>query len=606
MTNKTKEKKQFTISNKRYTILSAIALTFRACPWVVVMKIIFLAAGSFLPILTVYATASLIEAAISFAEGTGNAAALTLPLILMLVMAVYGKLENAISQIANIHQRLSLYKTLRLAITERRARLKYAYVEDNDTYDLIQRVSTQPAERVSGTLDEVIWLTSMSMHLFSLLIVLFINVGWLALIVVAAAIPAQYVAMKNGRKVYTGFKESEKITRRAKYLGTILTQRDAVDERTMFGFSSKMSSRFTSFYQQVYTVMEKTFRGVGGRKTISDILLLLVSLGITGVLAYSTINGDTTVAMFVALVGMVFSLVQYTSHRIPRRIHNLTESAVYFNDLTEFSKLETVDGAEKLPSSPAPVLKELVFKDVYFAYPGADGHDVLKGVNFTINNKKHYAIVGANGAGKSTIIKLLTGLYTEYRGEILINGQELRDIPTEKLKAYFSVAYQDFARYGVSLEDNITLGAGNLDNVQDELKRTVELLGIDKISKELPGGYDAIIHKDVPDGSDLSGGQWQKIILARTFINPAPVLILDEPTSALDPISESNMYHQFKDISRERTTMFISHRLGSTKLADEIIVLQDGVVAEQGSNEQLIAENGLYAKMYEAQRSWYE
>ena len=606
---------------KRYTLLSVIPIVFRACPWIVIMKGIFLAINSFLPVITVYATAALIEAAIAWAQGTGGRDALVIPLILMMAMAVFGMLENAINQIAMIHQRLRLYEIFRLAITDRRARLKYAYVENNDTYDLIQRVSTQPAERISDTLDDGLWLVSMLMHLVSLMVVLFINVGWLAFIIIAVAIPAQYVAMKNGQKSYTGFVESEKINRRAQYLGEISTQRDAVDERTMFRFSKAINARFVAFGRQAYSVLEKTNRSVNGRKTVSDIMLLLVSIGITGVLAYSALRGDTSVAMFVALTGMIFTLVQYTSGRIPWLIHKMTERAAYFRDLTEFTALETVDGAESPPAGPQ-TLQRIEFRNVQFAYPGrmgeqeaklptsagVDGHQVLKGVNFTIEPGKHYAIVGANGAGKSTIIKLLTGLYPEYTGEILVNGRELRSIPPAELKAFFAVAYQDFARYGVSLKDNIAIGQiGHSEVRNDSLSRAFELLDINEICEELPNGPDTIINREVPDGQELSGGQWQRVALARVFVSPAPVVILDEPTAALDPISESNVYRRFEEVSSpERTTIFISHRLGSTKLADEIIVLENGRVAQQGSHNNLMASTGLYAQMYNAQRSWYE
>jgi len=584
------------------------------------MKGIFLVINSFLPVVTVYATAALIEAAIAFAQGTAGHDALIIPLILMTSMAIFGMLENAINQIAMIRQRLKLYEIFRLAITERRARLKYAYVENNDTYDLIKRVSTQPAERISDTLDRGLWLTSMIMHLVSLMVVLFINVGWLALIMIAAAIPAQYVAMKNGKKIYAGFVESEKINRRAQYLCEVSTQRDAVDERTMFRFSKKLNLRFLEFGKHAYSVLEKSHRSVNGRKTVSDILILLVSLGIAGVLGYTTLQGDTSVAMFVALIGMIFSLVQYTSGRIPWLISDMTENAAYFRDLTEFAALETVDGAESPPAAQQ-TLQRIEFKNVGFAYPGCmgeqeaklptspgvDGHQVLKGVNFEIEPGKHYAIVGANGAGKSTIIKLLTGLYPEYTGEILINGRELRDIPLAELKAFFAVAYQDFARYGVSLKDNIAIGQIEQQNNHSGLARAFDLLDIDEICAELPNGPDTIINRDIPDGQELSGGQWQRVALARVFVSPAPVVILDEPTAALDPISESNIYKRFEEISETaRTTIFISHRLGSTKLADEIIVLENGRVAQQGSHNDLMITNGLYAEMYNAQRSWYE
>jgi len=592
-----REPSLFTLKLKRYTLLASIPISFHAAPICVILNGIFFLISSSQPIIFVYSTAALIETSAALVDGVGGADALILPIVLILSIVVFGKIQNAVEQISNTHQRLSLYTAFRSAIIEKRARLKYAYVENNNIYDLIRRVSANPAERICDTLHSLIQLTSMTVQVISLLVVLIANVGWMALIVIAAGIPAQYIAMKNGQRIYVGFKESEKVGRRAGYLSDILIRREAVDERTMFGFSERMNTYFAGFSKQFYEILEKTHRLTILRKTFSDILILSVSLGVAVVLAISAINGATSVAMFVALTGMVFTLMQYTSNRIPRLVSGLTDSAAYFRDLTEFAALETVEGAEVLPRYPVLPPDKITFRNVVFAYPGIDAV-VLKGVNFTFEKNKHYAIVGANGAGKSTIIKLLIGLYQEYIGEILINERELRDIPSDELKATFAVAYQDFARYGITLEENIALG-GNIE-------KAVTIMNIDEIAAELPKGMDSIISKEMPDGQDLSGGQWQRVALARVLANPAPVIILDEPTAALDPISESNAYQHFKEISRGRTTIFISHRLGSVKLADEIIVLEGGIVAEQGTHKQLIAQCGIYAEMYEAQRSWYQ
>jgi ATP-binding cassette subfamily B protein len=570
------------------------------------MKLCFVAVSSFLPIVSIYATASLIDGAVSFAQGTGSVSGVTAPLSIFLAYVAYEKLENAVTQITKIRVRLRLFETFRLAIIDRRSRLDYALVENSDAYDLVRRVSDAPENKALDTFETMAWLASMAMNIACLLIMLFASVGWPALIVIAAAVPVQFIAMKNGRRFYAGFKESEKAMRRADYLSDILSQRDAADERAMFGFSGKMGERFLAFYKQAYRIMEKTFREISGRKMASDALILLVSLGITAELLVSALNGALSVAMFVSLTGVVFSVVQYTSERLPRQIRNLTEKAEYFRDLTAFAALETAEGAECLPKRPAPKLESVVLRGVAFAYPGG-GHDVLKGVSLAIEPGKRYAIVGANGAGKSTLVKLLAGLYPKYRGEILINGRELRSIPPDELKAFFSIVHQDFARYAVSLEDNIALGAGlGLDAARPDISRAAGLVNIGEIAGGLPGGMAAVIGKEVPGGQDISGGQWQRVAMARALARDAPLVILDEPTAALDPIGESGVYQHFEEISRNRTTVLISHRLGSTKLADEIIVLDGGAVAELGSHEALMARGGIYAEMYEAQRSWYQ
>ena len=262
-----------------------------------------------------------------------------------------------------------------------------------------------------------------------------------------------------------------------------------------------------------------------------------------------------------------------------------------------------------------PELKELEFRHVTFRYPGADT-DILKDFSMKLESGRHYAVVGENGAGKTTLIKLLTGLYREYEGEILYNGVEMRTFPREEWFRIFSCVFQDFARYYLSVEENICLGMGNMDFEEAEsperkqertsrMESAAKQLDIHDSISNLKYGYATRLGKLDEDSVDLSGGQWQRVAMARALMNDAPLLLLDEPTAALDPISESRLYEEFGEISRNRTTVFISHRLGSIRLSDHIFLLKDGRVREEGSHEELMKLQGIYASMYETQQSWY-
>ena len=218
---------------------------------------------------------------------------------------------------------------------------------------------------------------------------------------------------------------------------------------------------------------------------------------------------------------------------------------------------------------------------------------------------RHYAFVGVNGAGKTTITKLLTGLYREYEGEILLNEKPLSSYTQAELKAYFSVVCQDFARYQISLEDNIALG-NVLEYDEEKIREAAGRIGLSDVIEKLPEGMRTPLGKVKEKGVDLSGGEWQRVAVARALYRPTAVRILDEPTAALDPVAESDIYRLFGRISAGGTTIFITHRLGGARLADRIIVIAKGQVAESGSHEELLAANGIYAEMFEAQRSWYQ
>jgi ATP-binding cassette subfamily B protein len=271
-------------------------------------------------------------------------------------------------------------------------------------------------------------------------------------------------------------------------------------------------------------------------------------------------------------------------------------------DLTAFVALSEAKDALTEPDAEPIAFDSLEFRNVRFRYPGGD-RLILDGLSFKLEAGRHYAFVGKNGAGKTTITKLVTGLYTEYGGEILINGKELREYPAGTLKALFSVVYQDFAKYYIAMKDNISLGDVHTKGKEVQ---AAHLAGLDETIASLKYGIDTPLGKILKDGQDISGGQWQRVAIARSLISRAPVKILDEPTSALDPISESRIYSDFEKLMRGKTTVFVSHRLGSTKLADEILVIDEGKIMERGAHDVLMAANGQYAGMFEAQRGWYQ
>ena len=224
---------------------------------------------------------------------------------------------------------------------------------------------------------------------------------------------------------------------------------------------------------------------------------------------------------------------------------------------------------------------------------------VLKQIDFTFEEGKIYGLLGRNGAGKTTIIKLLTGLYPQYSGEIWIDDRELRTLPPSELKAMFSVVYQDFAKYEVPFAESITLK-------QRPLRPAVlHDLSLDAVEAALPQGEATPLGRVRAGGVDLSGGEWQRVAIARSLMSQAPVYILDEPTAALDPVAESEVYELFGRISQGHAALLITHRLGAAKLADEILVIDGGRLAEQGSHEALLRRGGLYASMFEAQKGWY-
>jgi ATP-binding cassette subfamily B protein len=255
-------------------------------------------------------------------------------------------------------------------------------------------------------------------------------------------------------------------------------------------------------------------------------------------------------------------------------------------------------------SFPQPIRQGFVFEDVGFIYPGAERWAV-RNLSFTLHAGEVLALVGENGAGKTTLVKLLTRLYDPDEGRILLDSHDLREYDLEALRGSMGVIFQDFVRYNLTAGDNIAVGRIAARGDRARIERAAQRSLADDVIAKLPAGYEQMIGKRFKNGVELSGGEWQKIAIARAYMREAGVLILDEPTAALDARSEFEVFQRFKELSEGKTAILISHRFSSVRMADRILVLADGKVEAAGTHEELIAQSGRYAELFELQAAGY-
>ena len=253
---------------------------------------------------------------------------------------------------------------------------------------------------------------------------------------------------------------------------------------------------------------------------------------------------------------------------------------------------------------PKPMQQGLRFQDVYFTYPGSE-HPTLKGINLTVAPGECIALVGLNGSGKTTLLKLLTRLYDIDQGQIMIDGVPLQQFSLGSLRSQIGILFQDFARYALNVQDNI--GFGNLPRRQelDLVTQAAKGAGATAVIDGLDDGYQTILGKMFSGGVDLSGGQWQKIGLARAFMSDAQILILDEPTAAVDAIAEHDLFQRFRQLTQGKMTFLVSHRFSTVRMADRIVVLEQGKITEVGTHAELMAHPGRYAEMFDLQAESY-
>lgn len=595
------------LEKRQYGLGDLLRIPFQCNPGATIFLGLQYVLAGLIPTLQVLVTARFIDGALQIYQGTMDLQEIYPVILALLGLIAYRWVLFSVVGFANTRLRMGIQARFRTAVTEKRAHLAYHQIENPKTWDLIARVAGGAEDQIITGLTNLLDIVSNVIRITGLLLILFQQAWWAALVILVFSIPLFSLGIKSGRASYEVNREVSKYQRRYQYLGNVLLGREAVEERALFGYSNQLNETWHERHEEARLKEYETGKKWFIRMKMGSSVTALTSVVVVGILLHPVLTGVISIGMFIALVNATFGLVDLMSWQFVNSMDQLARSKEYMRDLTDFVALEESYDAQSLPVTPPPVFESLEFRKVSFCYPGTENL-ILDEISFQIEPGGHYSFVGVNGAGKTTITKLITGLYDNYSGEILLNGRNLRSYSQGELKAFFNVVYQDFARYHISLRENIALGdqnrgAGVVNGFSVE-EAASELDLADVIAK-LPQGLNTPLGKIKEGGQDLSGGEWQRVAMARAVYNPAPFRILDEPTAALDPLSESRLYGQFERISQDKTTILISHRLGSTKLADLIFVIDQGRIAEQGSHEELMAHSGIYAEMYESQRGWY-
>lgn len=591
------------LKKKKYKPYDVLKLALEASPVCMVFYMALPVIQSIMQTaITAMATANFVDTATSILNNTCPYQNIYPALAIVLLTLGVVNTIGAVAKLAASKVNVNLQQKLKPAIIKVLAAFHYKHIENEKSWELISRVSRDPVKSIIDGVAAYTQFVQIMVSIASVFVLIVSQVWWAAVIIVLFSVPMFWLSVRTGKKNYQAERDAEKFNRRTEYFGEVLTGRENVDERTLFGYNDKVNDIWQKQYEagrklQV-KVIAKNFMVSKG----SSMLLALISLLVALTLIAPVVNGQMSAGMFMGIVSAVFGMIQKLGFQMSRSLENISRAGEYMKDLSEFVALSEAEDALTRPDKEPIPIDSLEFCNVRFCYPGSKEY-ILDGLSFKLEAGRHYAFVGRNGAGKTTITKLLTGLYMEYEGEILVNGKELRQYPVSTIKAMFSVVYQDFAKYYIEVKDNIALG-----DIHEKGKETeaAHLAGLDEVIEKLKNGINTPLGKIIKGGQDLSGGQWQRVAIARSLVSRAPVRILDEPTSALDPISESNLYQDFRKLMEGKTTIFVSHRLGSTKLADEILVIDKGKIIERGTHKELMVKNGQYTEMFEAQKEWYQ
>ncbi len=502
---------------------------------------------------------------------------------------------------------------------ERLCNLDYTYFEDPSIHDTLEKMGREPQRRVFNVFQGITDIIASTIAAIGLCLVVAQVFVWFSILLFFVLVFIMWFQFKGISMQVALWGQQAVDDREMSYLIELLSEKHSLYELKVFGSIDYIKNKWKKTADRVLSDRITTAIRALRFHIAGDALIVAWQAIMTIISVVSLLNGAITLGLFVSLVTSAKAISAIKSN-LEMAFTKITRFQLEMQHVEKFMALpEEVDplsqsaqgkvcsADDKLPvcsAARAACTSEntglIRFEQVDFTYPGTN-RQILHNVSFSLEPERHIALVGRNGAGKSTIVKLLCGLYTPQSGLISIDGQPLQEIPSEQLSRKIAFIFQDFVRYELTLRENIALGALEKMNDDEALRRALRMSCFDAENTSL----DTELGKIADSGIDLSGGQWQRLALARALVSDSPFIVLDEPTASLDPVAESDMYRSFAEVMSRRACLMISHRLASAKMCDEILVLDKGQIVEQGSHAGLMSKNGLYHHMFALQSSWY-
>lgn len=471
-------------------------------------------------------------------------------------------------------------------------RLEYGYFEHPDYqnvfYRALNEASFRPSRIYYGALGVV-------QNLITLMVMagVLLMVHWSVFIVLLMiTLPVAFIRLRHARDLFKFKKENTKVEREVNYYNRLITAPDFAKEIRAFDLGDLFRSRFQSLKKQWRKSQFAMLLTKTRREGIVQVLAAVSFIAVYGLIAWKAFEGDISIGevvlYFLALQRGYAYLQEFLG-----RMAGLYEDSLFLDNLFEFLNLkETLvpQPSTGAANFPKPLRKGIEFKNVGFHYP-SNQRWVLRHVNFSINAGETVALVGVNGSGKSTIVKLINSLYQPVEGEVLVDGVSLSNIRSEERVANISVVFQDFILYNVTARENIWFGNAGAPPDESLIRKAAEQSGIHNIIEGFKEGYDTTLGTLFEGSEQMSPGQWQRLALARSFYNNAQIILLDEPTSSLDAFSEAKLLQYIRSVTRGRTSIIVSHRLSTIQMADKIIVLEGDKVVETGTYDGLLAKD---------------
>lgn len=530
---------------------------------------------------------------------------------LLIALFVYRLLILVINNISSALNRIAgekIVNEVKSQIMEKSKEVDLSSYDNPAFYEKMENANQEAGHRPLSVLTETFGIISYIIEFVSFLIILFSAPGlaWLTLLVLVVSIPSAVTNFIFRRKNFGYMRWRSKERRQMHYFSNILVDKDLMKEIRLFDLADTFISRYKKVFQQYFKGLQKLIFQENAWHILFAVASGVCNLFFYIVIAKQVFTGEIQIGDYTLYTGAIASVATCVSSLISAS-GNVYQGTLFIDNLISFMN-------EKQRIAPLTTPGKLVehghnhtieFKNVSFRYPGTN-RDVIKNVSFTIEPGQTLALVGLNGAGKTTLIKLMTRLYDTTEGQILLDGVDIKEYELKSLYRTFGIIFQDFGRYAATVEENIRFGNVHSDAPMDAVKHAAKQSTSNEYIESLPNGYNTPLMRFFEHtGTELSIGQWQKIAIARAFYADSDIMILDEPTASLDAIAEQNVFNQFDQLTHDKTTIFVSHRLSSATIADQIIVLENGVLIEKGNHQELMDMHGKYYDLFTTQSKRY-
>ncbi len=573
--------------------------------WMIASAFLTLIQGV-LPLIVLYLLKILVD---SIIEGTKSNlpdfyTAEVLPIIIITgVVYLFMAISNSLQGMVKDYQSALAADYMYNILHEKASSLDLDYYENPKFYDILHRARLEAPHRPNRIVDGAIFLLQNAITLL-LIVGLLFSLHWsVAFVLLIATLPSILVRVKYAGIIFRWSRSKTPIERQANYYSWILTGNNHAKELRLYNIAETFIERFKTIRNK----LRKQRLSIDRKRTIIESITQITSafaifISYT-IIAHNALNGDISVGSLV-MYFMAFQRGLTYLKGFLSALAGLYEDNLFLTNLYEFLNLKSTIIESEHPETFPPDFKSIKFEEVYFTYPEGN-RSVLKGIDFEIKRNEIVAIVGQNGAGKTSLVKLLCRLYDVSEGGIFVNGKNIKNFSIKSIRDNISVVFQDYSKYYLEAFENISLGDYESKHNFEDIEIAAKKAGIHDVLSSLPKGYSTYLGKVFDQGEELSIGEWQKVAIARAFLRNCPIIILDVPSSALDPRSEMEIFQRFRELCKDKTGIIISHRFSTVKMADRICVIEEGKIAEIGTHEYLMKLNNIYAKMYDIQAENY-